>query len=73
MPHVHVHILPRKWTDFEGNNDKVYPELERNEVELHKKQREEIKVDDEAREPRTPEEMETEANWLKTYFPEKSD
>ncbi|GFZ42764.1 Ap4A hydrolase [Saitozyma sp. JCM 24511] len=30
VPHVHVHILPRKYTDFDGNNDEIYPALEKN-------------------------------------------
>lgn len=34
MPHVHVHILPRSRTDFDGVNDRVYPALEDNEAGL---------------------------------------
>lgn len=34
MPHVHIHLLPRRTTDFGGQNDDVYPALERNEHEL---------------------------------------
>ncbi len=34
MPHVHVHILPRSRTDFDGVNDRVYPALEENEAGL---------------------------------------
>ncbi|WWD08820.1 hypothetical protein V865_006934 [Kwoniella europaea PYCC6329] len=34
VPHVHVHILPRHSTDFEGENDRIYPLLEENESHL---------------------------------------
>ncbi|WWC60093.1 uncharacterized protein I303_102657 [Kwoniella dejecticola CBS 10117] len=34
VPHVHVHILPRHSTDFDGENDKIYPLLEENEARL---------------------------------------
>ncbi|WWC87668.1 uncharacterized protein L201_002559 [Kwoniella dendrophila CBS 6074] len=34
VPHVHVHILPRHSTDFNGENDKIYPLLEENESNL---------------------------------------
>ncbi|WRT65501.1 uncharacterized protein IL334_002444 [Kwoniella shivajii] len=34
VPHVHVHILPRHSTDFEGENDRIYPLLEQNESTL---------------------------------------
>ncbi|WVQ62796.1 uncharacterized protein L199_000944 [Kwoniella botswanensis] len=34
VPHVHVHILPRHPTDFNGENDRIYPLLEDNESHL---------------------------------------
>ncbi|OCF58126.1 bis(5'-adenosyl)-triphosphatase [Kwoniella mangroviensis CBS 10435] len=34
VPHVHVHILPRHSTDFDGENDRIYPLLEENESHL---------------------------------------
>lgn len=34
MPHVHVHILPRFKTDFNGKNDDIYPALESSEQTL---------------------------------------
>ncbi|KAG8851234.1 hypothetical protein FRB96_009437 [Tulasnella sp. 330] len=79
VPHLHVHILPRKWVDFDGQNDKVYPALEANEDDLSEglhaqkqkldgRQRAEITVDNDAREPRTMEDMETEASWLSGLF-----
>ncbi|KAG9007808.1 hypothetical protein FRB94_001708 [Tulasnella sp. JGI-2019a] len=79
VPHLHVHILPRKWVDFDGHNDRVYPALEANEEDLSKglprleqqseaRQRAEIKVDDAAREPRSLEDMEKEASWLSEFF-----
>ncbi|KAG8726082.1 hypothetical protein FRC12_023724 [Ceratobasidium sp. 428] len=78
VPHVHVHILPRRFTDFNGNNDQVYPILEEAEGRLPDQLRaisdsktkvpEPIKVDDENRTPRTLEEMEKEAAWLQSLF-----
>ena len=31
---MHIHLLPRRTTDFGGQNDDVYPALEKNEHEL---------------------------------------
>ena len=75
VPHVHVHLLPRKFTDFGGENDEVYPLLETSEAELKgdlatesgegKRTTGKFRVDaDEDRPPRTGEEMEKEARWL---------
>jgi bis(5'-adenosyl)-triphosphatase len=56
VPHVHVHILPRKKDDFEKNDD-VYEELE------------EIKLDESFRRPpRTQEAMKEEADELRALF-----
>jgi bis(5'-adenosyl)-triphosphatase len=79
VPHVHIHILPRRTTDFEGRNDDVYPALEKNEHQLdeafaivEKKAHGERKVmtipKDEDRKVRTEEDMEKEAQWLATFF-----
>ncbi|CAE7059062.1 unnamed protein product [Rhizoctonia solani] len=77
VPHVHVHILPRRFTDFNGNNDQVYPILESAEARLPSQLKaatgearvpEPIKVDDEGRTPRTVEDMETEATRLRSLF-----
>jgi len=80
VPHVHIHVLPRRFRGdrFENNNDSIYPVIETAERELPHHMRanssrvEEagsLKVDaDEDRQPRTMEEMETEAKWLSTFF-----
>ncbi|KLO07015.1 HIT-like protein [Schizopora paradoxa] len=86
IPHVHVHILPRKFAGdiFEGQNDEIYPALEKSESALPKDlqtsttvadagrragQVQTLKVDaDDSRPPRTVEEMVKEAEWLKTFF-----
>lgn len=79
VPHLHVHILPRKCVDFDGKNDQVYPALEANEDDLSQglraqkqtsegRQRAEIKVDDARREARSMEDMEKEATWLSELF-----
>ncbi|KZV90895.1 diadenosine 5',5'''-P1,P4-tetraphosphate asymmetrical hydrolase [Exidia glandulosa HHB12029] len=81
IPHVHVHILPRRFKGdrFENAPDDVYPELDKTArgmgrvyatkdepVDLEP---ENIKVDaDDARLPRTMEEMELEAKWLSKIF-----
>jgi bis(5'-adenosyl)-triphosphatase len=82
VPHVHIHILPRRTTDFEGRNDDVYPALEKNEHQLdeafstlEKREQGERKVmtipKDEDRKVRTEEDMETEAKWLAKFFKEE--
>ncbi|KAF9469669.1 HIT-like protein [Collybia nuda] len=78
VPHVHFHLLPRKYTGdrFSGNNDEVYPALEENgeslSADLLKTQseaREKFRVDaDDDRHPRSMEDMEEEALWLKGFF-----
>ncbi|EAU88850.2 diadenosine 5',5'''-P1,P4-tetraphosphate asymmetrical hydrolase [Coprinopsis cinerea okayama7 len=77
VPHVHFHILPRKLQGdrFSENNDAIYPELEKAEAGLSSDMRQTtqdyqpLKVDaDDARPPRTMEEMVKEANWLKGFF-----
>ncbi|KAF8737502.1 hypothetical protein AX14_012662 [Amanita brunnescens Koide BX004] len=78
IPHVHFHILPRRFKGdrFEKNNDEIYPVLEDSEKTLSKDLRsaqdgtvERLKVDaDDNRPPRSLDEMEEEANWLKEFF-----
>jgi bis(5'-adenosyl)-triphosphatase len=77
---VHVHILPRRFKGdkFENANDSIYPAIEESEKNLPhyllgqkaaSTEVETFKVDaDEDRKPRTLEEMESEANWLRSYF-----
>ncbi|CAB09779.1 Bis(5''-nucleosyl)-tetraphosphatase [asymmetrical] [Schizosaccharomyces pombe] len=88
VPHVHVHIIPRKKADF-SENDLVYSELEKNEgnlASLYLTGNERYAGDerpptsmrqaipkDEDRKPRTLEEMEKEAQWLKGYFSEEQE
>lgn len=78
MPHVHFHIMPRRFKCdyFSDNMDDIYPALERSEVSLplHFKiansvdgRSQPLKVDaDENRIPRSLQEMEKEADWLRT-------
>ncbi len=74
VPHVHMHIIPRNITDFDGNNDEVYPRLEDNERalagELQRSERSAgMRIPkDEDRRPRSEEEMEAEAQWLAKSF-----
>lgn len=78
IAHVHVHIIPRRFTGdrFEGVNDDIYPAIERAEEDLPHQLRntvmhesEKLKVDaDEDRKPRTLAEMEGEAQWLSSFF-----
>ena len=79
VPHVHFHILPRKFKNdpFASKNDEIYPALERNEASLPlecqkatmSSDASPLKVDaDEDRAPRTLQEMEKEATWLKSFF-----
>ncbi|KAK7305579.1 hypothetical protein VNO77_43485 [Canavalia gladiata] len=61
VPHVHIHILPRKSCDFE-NNDDIYDEINKKEKELNQ----ELGVDKE-RKDRSLEEMALEANEYKKF------
>jgi bis(5'-adenosyl)-triphosphatase len=60
---------------FAGNkNDDIYPALEgaRGVAPTREGGVEQLRVDaDEDRKPRTPQEMETEAAWLRTFFEEQ--
>jgi diadenosine tetraphosphate (Ap4A) HIT family hydrolase len=75
VPHVHVHVLPRKSGDFE-KNDEIYDIIDAAEKELaseldgldKNKQAEKLDLDVE-RKPRTEEEMAGEAATLRALFP----
>lgn len=69
VPHVHVHVLPRKQGDFEPN-DAIYDALDESSVEAAQvlEQRKKKSNLDEDRKPRTPEEMAAEANEYRPYF-----
>lgn len=81
VPHVHFHILPRKLDGdrFSDNNDAIYPAIERSEASLPSELQtmtlqqvpgvQPLKVDaDEHRPPRSMDEMEKEAEWLRGFF-----
>jgi len=67
-------LLPRKALNdqFSGDNDAIYPTLETSEIDLassFRKSHQVLKVDeDEERPPRTLQDMEAEARWLRTFF-----
>ncbi|KAK6928859.1 HIT-like domain [Dillenia turbinata] len=62
VPHVHIHILPRKEGDFERNDD-IYDAIDKNEVELKRKL-----VLDEDRNDRNLDEMAEEADEYRKLF-----
>ncbi|KAK9998994.1 hypothetical protein SO802_018597 [Lithocarpus litseifolius] len=62
VPHVHVHILPRKVNDFK-NNDEIYDAIDEKEKELKQK----LDLDKE-RKDRSPEEMSQEADEYRKLF-----
>lgn len=79
VPHVHVHLIPRQETDFDGDNDKIYPALEAHEQQLGstleasassmKSSGSEWRIPkDDERKPRSMDEMESEAKWLQSLF-----
>jgi bis(5'-adenosyl)-triphosphatase len=82
IPHVHFHVMPRKYHGdyFSQRMDDIYPALERSETDLPRDfqnlkvssttvQNHPFKVDaDEDRLPRTLEDMEQEAIWLRGFF-----
>ena len=61
VPHVHVHVLPRREGDFTPN-DQVYEALEGVQLQKHF----DLDID---RRPRTEEEMAAEARELRALFP----
>ncbi|CAN8072012.1 unnamed protein product [Agarophyton chilense] len=62
VPHVHIHILPRRIGDFEINNQ-VYREIEKTDLSRT------VRVDaEEHRKARTLDEMAKEARTLRTLF-----
>lgn len=74
VPHVHVHVLPRKSNDLPRNDD-IYGEIDKDSATLQRDWEEALKnrakftaVDDEDRKPRTMQQMEQEATWLKSLF-----
>ena len=73
VPHVHCHVIPRTSGD-PGGGDKVHEWLEgeegnvgghQKEAEASAKRAKEQWVKDEERKPRTKDEMEVEAKWLR--------
>jgi len=86
VPHVHIHIIPRRSSDFGGNNDSVYPAIEKHEGELegHHERATEGRngasgvptqskwriPPDDERKPRSAEEMAEEAQFLARLFSE---
>lgn len=80
VPHVHFHLLPRRLLgDRFANNDDIYPAIEKAEGGLPEEvkaaeEAEPLRVDaDEDRKPRTLEEMEREAAWLRGIFAKYKD
>ncbi|GHJ89031.1 hypothetical protein NliqN6_5433 [Naganishia liquefaciens] len=79
VPHVHIHLIPRKRTDFPpGESDAIYPLLESSERALRGNLIASssgqthggllVVPKDEDRMPRSEEEMTREAQWLRTFF-----
>ncbi|CAA6654560.1 unnamed protein product [Spirodela intermedia] len=62
VPHVHIHILPRKAGDFE-KNDEIYDAIDEKEKEM----KNEFDLDKE-RKDRSPEEMAREADEYRALF-----
>ncbi|KAH9810340.1 diadenosine tetraphosphate hydrolase [Melampsora americana] len=64
VPHLHVHILPRKPNDFKPN-DEIYDHLNKFQANPNVFNGQ---VDNEERKPRSQEEMKSEANHLSKFF-----
>lgn len=68
VPHVHVHVIPRKKRDF-AKNDEIYEHLEHSEHNLDPPPSHAFpNIEDKDRIPRTEEEMVREAAWLAKLF-----
>ena len=76
VPHVHIHILPRKWGDYECNDD-VYDELEnwapRPSLTKEKPPKKLEVLDDEDRVDRTPKMMADEAAIYRALLSEQNE
>ncbi|KAJ3182304.1 hypothetical protein HDU87_008466 [Geranomyces variabilis] len=83
VPHVHVHLIPRRTGDWADNND-IYPEIDEKERELAQTLKQQSQtttttpikkkfVDDENRQQRTPEDMASEAKVLRALFEQSED
>lgn len=72
VPHVHIHILPRKKGDFE-RNDEIYDAIDASSVDAAQglaqggQQKKPIDLDED-RKPRTPQEMAEEASQYRVLF-----
>ncbi|GAU18596.1 hypothetical protein TSUD_124270 [Trifolium subterraneum] len=62
VPHVHIHVVPRKGGDFE-KNDEIYDAMDEKEKELKEK----LDLDKE-RKDRSPDEMSQEADEYRKLF-----
>jgi bis(5'-adenosyl)-triphosphatase len=76
VPHVHVHVLPRKVNDL-PNSDDIYGLLDQESESMMHRWQEALEnrpkftvVDDESRKPRSIDEMQQEAKWLAGFFQE---
>jgi bis(5'-adenosyl)-triphosphatase len=68
VPHVHVHVIPRKKHDY-AENDEIYNHLEHSERRLAATFSSAFpKIEDKDRIARTKEDMATEAAWLAKFF-----
>lgn len=77
VPHVHCHVIPRKEKDA-GGDDKVHEWLEGEEGNIGKHQLEAQRhpgewQKDEDRKPRSKEDMEAEAKWLREELDKDED
>ncbi|KNZ59766.1 hypothetical protein VP01_1665g2 [Puccinia sorghi] len=72
VPHLHVHVIPRRPDDFVPN-DKIYDQLNRFDASIEKPSDKEgqvtqLKIDNEERVARKMEDMQAEATSLRQYF-----
>ncbi|GAB5591208.1 Dinucleoside triphosphate hydrolase [Umbelopsis nana] len=67
VPHVHIHIIPRRKGDW-ANNDDIYDELDGKQAAAGIK-----RVDNEERQPRSIDEMREEAERLRSFFDQQED
>ncbi|ORZ05231.1 HIT-like domain-containing protein [Absidia repens] len=64
VPHVHMHIIPRRKDDYE-NNDDIYEDLDENKQRQHNIP---MGADNEDRKPRSAADMAEEADRLRLLF-----
>lgn len=72
VPHVHLHLIPRFRGDW-LNNDDIYKDIQQKEHEMAQELKNQTRVDNLTRPPRTNDDMNQEASILRPLFEQFED